>query len=372
MAVSPGGRPADASPLGTPGGRKNWVDRTGGLPKYIREVAHALKRKHPEWSTSRCIAVAKNAMTKWAAKSKNPSVKAAAAAADAKFNANAARARLSPNLSNDRGDDVYVVTDLSSGRTRVVDLAAVRAVSSSDGQRQTGMAPDVAKIHKQLVRKGFPPKLARKFATKAAAKAKAKRKTTQHSNDVDASQLVELATLTAKRRKKLPKSAFALPGGKYPIHDKAHARNALARVAQFGTPEQKAAVRKAVARRYKGLGKKTQQHARDGQAVELAGHWRHGYVPLDMQAALSKAHGSRKGAAKYLGGGAPRVKRKRLDTFEHGPNAGSSSNPVKRINRVDAAAIMFGVGSKQHKAAIKKFGKGGGPTAQVIKPKKKG
>lgn len=367
MAVSPGGRPADASPLGTPGGRQNWVDKTGGLPKYIREVAHALKRKHPEWSTSRCIAVAKNAMTKWAAKSKNPSVKAAAAAADAKFNANAMRARLSPNLSNERSEAVqYLVTDLSSGRTRVVEFA------SSDGARVTGMAPDVARIHKALVRKGFPPKLARKFAGKAAAKARKKKKTTQHSNDVDAAQLVELATLTAKRRKKLPKSAFALPGGKYPIHDKAHARNALARVAQFGTPEQKAAVRRAVARRYKGLGKKTQQHARDGQAVELAGHWRHGYVPLDMQAALSKAHGSRKGAAKYLGGGAPRVKRKRLDTFEHGPNAGSSSNPVKRINRVDAAAIMFGVGSKQHKAAIKKFGKGGGPTAQVIKPKKKG
>jgi hypothetical protein len=30
---------------------------------------------------------------------------------------------------------------------------------------------------------------------------------------------------------------------------------------------------------------------------------------------------------------------------------------------------MFGSGSKQHKAAIKRFGKGGGPKAQVVTPK---
>lgn len=36
-----------------------------------------------------------------------------------------------------------------------------------------------------------------------------------------------------------------------------------------------------------------------------------------------------------------------------------------RINRVDAAAKMYGHGSKQHKAAMKRFGKSGGPTAQT-------
>ena len=46
---------------------------------------------------------------------------------------------------------------------------------------------------------------------------------------------------STKERKKLGKKSFALPGKrKYPIPDKAHARNALARVAQHGTPaEQK-------------------------------------------------------------------------------------------------------------------------------------
>jgi hypothetical protein len=40
------------------------------------------------------------------------------------------------------------------------------------------------------------------------------------------------------------------------------------------------------------------------------------------------------------------------------------------INRVDAAAKMFGVGSKQHKAAIKKFGPSGGPSSQTLNLKK--
>lgn len=42
-----------------------------------------------------------------------------------------------------------------------------------------------------------------------------------------------MARLTAKRRKKIPKSKFALKGSrKYPVHDKAHASNAKARATQ--------------------------------------------------------------------------------------------------------------------------------------------
>lgn len=40
---------------------------------------------------------------------------------------------------------------------------------------------------------------------------------------------------------------------------------------------------------------------------------------------------------------------------------------MTEINRVDAAATMFGTGSKQHLAAIKKFGPGGGAKSQHIK-----
>jgi hypothetical protein len=64
-------------------------------------------------------------------------------------------------------------------------------------------------------------------------------------------------TLTAEDRKKLPKKSFALPGKrKYPIPDKAHARNALARVAQNGTPAQQKKVKAAVHKRFPSLGKK--------------------------------------------------------------------------------------------------------------------
>ena len=73
-----------------------------------------------------------------------------------------------------------------------------------------------------------------------------------------------MAVLSAKARKKLPKSDFALPGkgegpggkgaGSYPIPDKAHARNALARVAQHGSPAEKKAVRAKVSKKYPDIG----------------------------------------------------------------------------------------------------------------------
>ena len=60
-----------------------------------------------------------------------------------------------------------------------------------------------------------------------------------------------MAKLTTKARKSLPKTSFAIPEKKaYPIPDAAHARNALARVAQNGTPAEKAKVRKAVAKKF--------------------------------------------------------------------------------------------------------------------------
>jgi hypothetical protein len=62
--------------------------------------------------------------------------------------------------------------------------------------------------------------------------------------------------LSTKDRKKLSKKSFALPGKrKYPIPDKSHARNALARVAQHGTPTEQKKVRAAVKRRFPSIGK---------------------------------------------------------------------------------------------------------------------
>lgn len=69
-----------------------------------------------------------------------------------------------------------------------------------------------------------------------------------------------MARLSYKHRKSMKKSEFALPskreGGKggYPIPDKSHARNALARVSQHGTPSEKAKVRAAVHRKFPSIG----------------------------------------------------------------------------------------------------------------------
>lgn len=63
-----------------------------------------------------------------------------------------------------------------------------------------------------------------------------------------------MAKMTARKRKRLPKSSFALPGKrKYPVDTKARARNALARVAQHGTAAEKKAVKSKVRKRYPSI-----------------------------------------------------------------------------------------------------------------------
>jgi hypothetical protein len=63
-----------------------------------------------------------------------------------------------------------------------------------------------------------------------------------------------MAKLTAKARKHIAAKNFALPGRRYPIEDASHARNALARVSQYGTPSEKSRVRGAVRKKYPGIG----------------------------------------------------------------------------------------------------------------------
>jgi hypothetical protein len=75
-----------------------------------------------------------------------------------------------------------------------------------------------------------------------------------------------MAKLTTAARKKLPSKSFALPGkgkgpsgkgaGSYPIPDKSHARNALARVSQHGSSSEKARVRAKVHAKFPTIGQK--------------------------------------------------------------------------------------------------------------------
>lgn len=75
---------ADEAPLGTPGNRENWVDKVGGLPKYVRRIARNLIRERG-FTTSHAIATAIQNIKLWSVKSKNPKTKAKAVAALAEW-----------------------------------------------------------------------------------------------------------------------------------------------------------------------------------------------------------------------------------------------------------------------------------------------
>jgi len=80
-----------------------------------------------------------------------------------------------------------------------------------------------------------------------------------------------MANLTSKQRENLDKSDFAIPEkapgpGSYPIPDKAHARNALARVAQFGSPSEISRVRRKVHERFPEIGEGKEPEPRKPRA----------------------------------------------------------------------------------------------------------
>jgi hypothetical protein len=89
-----------------------------------------------------------------------------------------------------------------------------------------------------------------------------------------------MAKLTTRARKQIPTKSFALPGRRYPIEDASHARNALARVSQHGSPAEKAAVRAKVHSKYPGIAQTHHneppthhhEHHPDGRPLHQAHH----------------------------------------------------------------------------------------------------
>lgn len=94
MAVSPGGRPADASPLGT---GDLWHTPGAHLPSYVRMVANALVGAGHD--RSKAIQMAIGVLRNWASGQGNvrPQVRAAAAKAVAEWESMKALARATPN-----------------------------------------------------------------------------------------------------------------------------------------------------------------------------------------------------------------------------------------------------------------------------------
>lgn len=102
--------------------------------------------------------------------------------------------------------------------------------------------------------------------------------------------------LTTASRDKLKKKSFALPKQRrYPIHDLAHARNALARVSQFGSEAEKAQVRAKVHSKYPELAGKDKEANFDpvGEARGFAGL-------IKSVGAAKREAGVAKGAVKTL------------------------------------------------------------------------
>jgi hypothetical protein len=59
-----------------------------------------------------------------------------------------------------------------------------------------------------------------------------------------------MAKLTASQRKKLPSSAFAIPGKRaFPIHNRSHAKAALSML-HYATPAEQATIKRKIKRRY--------------------------------------------------------------------------------------------------------------------------
>lgn len=84
-----------------------------------------------------------------------------------------------------------------------------------------------------------------------------------------------MAVLSSKERKALPKKDFALGKGKsggsgsYPIPNEAHARNALSRVAQNGSPSEIARVRAAVHAKFPNIGNMNEDNVRSKQNARI-------------------------------------------------------------------------------------------------------
>ena len=66
-------------------------------------------------------------------------------------------------------------------------------------------------------------------------------------------RIITDAKLTTKQRKRLKSTTFCGPNRSYPVPDRTHAINALARVKQFGSPALQKRVRACVCRKFPGL-----------------------------------------------------------------------------------------------------------------------
>jgi hypothetical protein len=104
-----------------------------------------------------------------------------------------------------------------------------------------------------------------------------------------------MAKLTYKARENLGAGAFVFPKDRrYPIHDRAHARNALARAS--GKSEE-SAVKRAVHSRYPDIGKEKTAYFMEPGPGESVDHWKERHRSM---ARVNKGRVAFKGEGKKL------------------------------------------------------------------------
>lgn len=134
--VCSAGGVCDTRPTGTPGGKANWVDRTGGLSPYLRAIVHALIRSgHTQ---SEAIQIGVGTLKRWAAGGGNVSAatraRAAAALADWEAKRGAAHLTAEATVPIDLATSVpYAASNDGPQMTMTVGqhMAALRKLASA-------------------------------------------------------------------------------------------------------------------------------------------------------------------------------------------------------------------------------------------------
>lgn len=180
--------------------------------------------------------------------------------------------------------------------------------------------------------------------------------------------------ISAHKRESLKPGQFAIRGkamkrhglepkgeesGRYPIHDLAHARNALARAAQSGDPKLEAAVKRAVYAKYPEL--KERKKEREGENVDKGRLARETQGPRELGGALAGAtmqageaakpqytvsSGSGEGS-KVHGTGMTLPKATRLQTKAAARNPGREFHLVKQGDEEPFDTISYGGSQKK-------------------------
>lgn len=127
--------------------------------------------------------------------------------------------------------------------------------------------------------------------------------------------LTPTSSWDTEARRKAASKGQAMPGGRFPIKDKRDVQKAIRALGRAKGSH--AAVKRHIMARARALGAsnlipdswKSQQSSdlanSEFDTIDLAGRWKHGWIPLDAVAALEKAKGNRARASKLLGSGAP-------------------------------------------------------------------